>query len=576
MKDSWLALIVSLYHNHNAASDDEAGPFHMKTGSNPMGYREPRSEILTADQMGEADRLTIEGGVPGYQLMEAAGQAVADGAMQLLEDRSGSGASGMVCILCGPGNNGGDGFVAARLLEEEGWSVILGCSVDLEDLRGDARQAAEDWGDEIYPLSSKLWQDADLVIDALFGAGLDRPLGGEFASLIDELNQSGLPVLAVDLPSGVEGSCGHVRGAAVRADRTVTFFRFKPGHLLLPGKALCGPVACIDIGIEDDVLVDTGFCGLRNDPALWLSSWPEALKPLDAIVADRLGDHKFHRGHCLVLCGDTAQTGAARLSARAALRSGAGLVTLAPPPEAVPVVASHLTSIMIAPVSDVASLRTVVTRRSYDVIIAGPALGVDPEKRNLLYHSLEQDVGLVLDADALTIMSEDIEHGDFDFEGLSRSPAALSQRLILTPHEGEFARLFPDLSYRMREDNRQSKIDCARLASQRSGATIILKGADSVIANREGVAVVHSDGVPYLATAGSGDVLAGLAGGLLAQGMPAMEAACAAVWLHCEAGKLAGAGLIAEDLPDLMPQLFAKIWQRQEMSGNKELWLEAD
>lgn len=542
-----------------------------------MGYQvRQRAEILTPRQMGEADRLTIEGGVPGYQLMEMAGQAVADGAIRLLEEKSGSGASGMVCILCGPGNNGGDGFVAARLLEEEGWSVILGCSVDPDDLSGDARQAAEDWGDEIYPLSAGLWQDSDLVIDALFGAGLDRPLSGDFATLIDELNQSGLPVLAVDLPSGVEGASGHVRGAAVRADRTVTFFRYKPGHLLYPGKVLCGVVACVDIGIETDVLLDTGFCALCNDPSLWLPGWPEALKPLEAIAPGRLADHKFHRGHCLVLCGDDTHTGASRLAARAALRSGAGLVTLAPPPDAASVVAAHVTSIMIAPVHDGPSLKAVLARRSYDVLIAGPALGFEPEKRALLYHALEQDMGLVLDADALSILAEDVEQGAFDFEKLADCPAARSQRLVLTPHEGEFSRLFPDLSYRMREDAQRSKIDCALLAAQRSGATIILKGADSVVANPDGVALVHSDGVPYLATAGSGDVLAGIAGGLLAQGMPAMEAAGAAVWLHCEAGKLAGAGLIAEDLPDLLPKIYGKVWPGQDNPTVSDYWFDEE
>lgn len=532
----------------------------QRAGVNMADIDATRLEILKPEQMGEADRLTIEQGLPGYQLMEVAGQAVTDGAMALLEQVTGSSASGMVCILCGPGNNGGDGFVAARLLEEEGWSVILGCSAELDDLSGDARLAALDWGDEIYPLSPRLWQDADMVIDAMFGAGLDRPLKGEFADLVDALNASGLPVLAVDLPSGVEGASGFVRGAAVRADHTVTFFRSKPGHLLYPGKALCGQIRCMDIGIEPDVLDEVGCAGFINHPDMWMDSWPEALKPLDVIVPGRLADHKFHRGHCLILSGDEVHSGAARLAARAALRSGAGLVTLAPPANAASVVAGHVTAIMVAPVQDRASLQAVLNERQYDVLLAGPALGRGEQSRELFQVCLEQDAGLVLDADALSMLASDLEVGRLSFEDLRGLPAATSDTLVMTPHEGEFARLFPDLSHRVREDKGMSKIDCAIVAAQRFGAIIVLKGGDSVIAHPNGRAVIHSKGVPYLATAGSGDVLAGIVAGLMAQGMPGLEAACAAVWLHSKAGILCGPGLIAEDLPDALPAIFHEMF----------------
>ena len=513
-------------------------------------------EVLTPEQMAKADQLTIEGDVPGYVLMEAAGQAVADAAIDLLEERTGSGASGMVCILCGPGNNGGDGFVAARLLEEEGWSVILGCSVGLDDLRGDARIAADEWGDEIYSLSPKLWEDADIVIDALFGAGLARGVSGDIADLIDALNQSGLPVIAVDLPSGVDGSSGHIGGAALRADLTVTFFRKKPGHLIYPGKALCGRVICADIGISADVLEETGIRAVENAPSLWFHNWPEALKPIDRIAAGRLADHKFHRGHCLVMSGGATHSGAARMAARAALRAGAGLVTVAPSPGAAAFVASQLTAVMVEPVQDASSLDALLSRRTYDVLVAGPGMGMEAEKRALLYHCLERDICLLLDADAVTMLAEAIEGGEFDLTSLSDCPSARSGSLVMTPHEGEFARLFPDLSHRVREDKGLSKLDCALMASERSGAHVVLKGADTIIASPDGSAVIHSQGVPYLATAGSGDVLIGVIAGLVAQGMPVMDAASAGVWLHGRAGLTLGPGLIAEDLPDILPQVY--------------------
>ncbi len=534
------------------------------------------AEILTPRQMGEADRLTIEGGVPGYLLMENAGQAIADAAIDLLEEKTGSGASGMVCILCGPGNNGGDGFVAARLLEEEGWSVILGCSVSVDDLQGDAALAADEWGDEVFALSSGLWEDADIVIDALFGAGLTRPISGDVADLIDALNQSGLPVVAVDLPSGVDGSSGHIAGAAVRADRTVTFFRKKPGHLLYPGKALCGDVSCADIGIDAQVLEECGHCAMENTPLLWVHNWPEALKPIERITPGRLADHKFHRGHCLVLSGDAMHSGAARLAARGALRAGAGLVTVAPPPDAAQVVASQVTAIMVEPIQDAASLAAVLGRRSYDVLVAGPGMGTGSDQRQLLYSILERDLCLLLDADAITCLSQGIEAGELDLGGLRNSPAARSGCLVLTPHEGEFARLFPDLSHRVREGKGLSKLDCALMAAQRSGAHVVLKGADTIIASPEGRAVIQSQGVPYLATAGSGDVLIGMIGGLMAQGMPALDAVSAAVWLHGQAGLALGPGLISEDLPETLPQLYQDLAEIMPDNGAETDFLMLD
>ncbi|WP_316862706.1 NAD(P)H-hydrate dehydratase [uncultured Cohaesibacter sp.] len=527
-------------------------------------------EILTPAEMGEADRLTIEGGIPGYQLMEAAGAAVAREAMDLLEQKTGSSASGMVCILCGPGNNGGDGFVAAQLLEEEGWSVIIGCSVDVDDLSGDARRAADEWGDEVYSLSAKLWEDADLVIDAMFGAGLDRPLQGELADLIDDLNASGLPVVSVDLPSGVQGASGQVSGVAVRADRTVTFFRKKPGHLLYPGKSFCGRLSVEDIGISADVLDETGCCAFENTPGLWLNNWPDALKPLHIIHGEGLSVHKFHRGHCLVFCGDALHSGAARLSARAALRAGAGLVTLVPPARDALHVASHVTSIMVEPLSEDGTAGDIFNKKDCDVLLVGPALGTGEKQRKLIYSLFEQDMGLVFDADAVTCLAEGVSSGEIDFDLLKNSAAAQSGRLVMTPHEGEFARLFPDLSYRTREEKRLSKLDCALAAAQRTHAIVVLKGADTVIACPDGYAVIHSHGVPYLATAGSGDVLVGIVAGLMAQGVPTLDAACAGVWLHSKAGQELGPGLISEDLVEALPGLYSDLFEGRHLDDDDD------
>ena len=414
------------------------------------------------------------------------------------------------------------------------------------------------------------------MIDALFGAGLDRPVTGELAELIDALNESGLPIVSVDLPSGVEGASGQVGGSAVKAEHTVTFFRKKPGHLLYPGKAQCGVISCVDIGIEQDVLEETGFCAVENGPVLWLDSWPEALKPLNKIEPARLADHKFHRGHCLVVCGDAMHSGAARLAARSALRAGAGLATLAPPFDAAALVASQVTAVMVEPLEDASSLDQVLGRRIYDVILAGPAMGLSPERSSLLYALLSRDTGLVLDADAITGLAEGIEADALELTALVRSSAATSGRLVLTPHEGEFARLFPDLSHRTRQDKKLSKLDCALIAAERSNAVILLKGADTVIASPDGRGVIQSSGVPYLATAGSGDVLGGIVAGLMAQGMPSLEAACAGAWLHAEAGALFGPGLISEDLPDLLPKVFAELAELLPEPGVSVGWLGLD
>ncbi len=482
-------------------------------------------ELLTAAQMGEADRQAIAAGTPGMTLMEAAGRAVAEAAARVVP-------AGPVLVVAGPGNNGGDGIIAARRLAAAGREVTVMLLGDPARLRGDAAIARERWSGPILPAALPL-PPAALIVDGLFGAGLDRAPVGEAADLIEAMNAAGAPILAIDLPSGLHADTGQPPGAVVRATATVTFFRRKPGHLLMPGRALCGPVTLADIGIPNEVLDAIAPDAFENAPALWR----------DALRIPGAADHKYRRGHAMVLSGPMTATGAARLAAGAALRAGAGLVTLGSPPGALATNAAHLTAVMLRRIDGPEALTGALADPRLTALALGPGLGTGEDAAALLAAALAADQPLVLDADALTLMAGGPAAA---FAGLaSRAGAA-----ILTPHEGEFARLFPDL---IPDQPRPIR---ARTAAARSGAVVVLKGADTVIAAPDGRLAINANAPPWLATAGSGDVLAGIATGLLAQGMPAWQAASAAAWLHGEAGTEAGPGLIAEDLaPALRPVL---------------------
>ncbi len=492
--------------------------------------------LLTAAEMAEADRLTIEAGTPEAILMDRAGAAVAAEAERMWREVP----RGDVLVLCGPGNNGGDGFVAARRLRARRIPVRVALLGPREALRGAAAEAAEGWRDAVEPVAGVAFGDVALVVDALFGAGLARPLAGEGAALVQRLNASGLPVLAVDVPSGVEGSTGAVSGDAVQASATVTFFRLKPGHLLLPGRARCGPVTLAEIGIDPAVLEAIAPRAYANDPPLWRDAFP-----FPAVAG-----HKYSRGHALVVSGSSTTSGAARMSARTALRVGAGLVTLASPSEALAVNAAHQTAVMLKACDDAAALGDILTDARKNAAVLGPGLGIGARTRSLVEVALrpagagQPPRAAVLDADALTSFAEEAD-------ALARLCAAAGP-VVVTPHDGEFKRLFGDAAA-------GSRLDRARGGARRLGAVLVLKGADTVVAAPDGRAsIAHAD-APYLATAGSGDVLAGLIGGLLAQGMPAFEAASAAVYLHAAAARRFGPGLIAEDLPESLPAVLAAL-----------------
>ncbi len=381
------------------------------------------------------------------------------------------------------------------------------------------------------PLRADLCAGADVIVDALFGAGIARPIEGAYAALIDAANESGAPIVAVDVPSGIDGTTGAVRGTAIQAVATVTFFRLKPGHLLLPGRLHCGAVSLVDIGIPDSVLATVKPNTFADDPALWLGAYPWPT----------VEGHKYLRGHAVVVSGPVYSTGAARLAARGALRAGAGLVTVASPRDAIAVNASQLTAIMVREADGARGLTELLADPRKNALLIGPGHGVGEGTRSMVLAALAAAPAVVLDADALTSFAEDPDR-------LFKAIKAREAPVVLTPHEGEFARLFGDITG-------ASKVDRTRQAAARAGATVLLKGADTVIAAPQGEAAINATASPWLATAGSGDVLGGIVLGLLAQGMSGFLGASAAVWLHGEAAEAFGPGLIAEDLPEMLPEV---------------------
>ncbi len=489
-------------------------------------------ELLTTAEMAEADRLTIASGIAGVALMENAGRAVANAASAVSRGKR-------IVVVAGPGNNGGDGFVAARILAERGFAVRLSFVGDRQRLKGDAALAAGSWSGPVEAATPASLSGCDMIIDALFGAGLDRPVEGPPRVMIEAMNAAGVPVIAVDLPSGVNGTTGAVLGVAVNAARTVTFFRRKTGHLLLPGRLHCGRIDVADIGIPSSVLKTIKPATFSNGPAVWGHLFP----------VPKAAGHKYARGHAVVVSGGLSTTGAARLAARGALRAGAGLVTIASPREALSVNAAASLAVMVRPVDGAAELTEFLMDKRRNAVVLGPGGGVGEAMREQAAAALGSGAAVVLDADALT----------------SFVPAALTELIaktpdrdvVVTPHAGEFVRLFKAIAD---DPHINAKLEKARAAAIACRAVVVFKGADTVVVSPDGRASIADNAPAYLATAGSGDVLAGLTGGLLAQGMPAFEAASAAVWLHGEAASEFGPGLIAEDLPEALPAVYRRLF----------------
>ncbi|WP_338016706.1 NAD(P)H-hydrate dehydratase [Oleomonas cavernae] len=415
--------------------------------------------------------------------------------------------------------------MVARRLAQAGWDVTVASLVPREALTGDAAAMAAQWTGPVAALAPSMLDGRALVVDALFGAGLARPVDGPVAAVIAACGAE-RRVVAIDLPSGIAGDTGAVLGAAFEADLTVTFFRKKPGHLLFPGRAHCGEVLVAQIGIDRAVLDTIGPQQFENGLGLWAGAFPTL----------RADGHKYQRGHTLVLAGGPLNTGAARLAARAALRVGSGLVTTVAGAEAARVIAGHQTAVMVEAAEGPAEFAALLADKRRNAVVLGPGAGLHPGLFDASKAALESGAAVVLDADALTMAA-----GQAD-----RLWAARRGTLVLTPHDGEFARVFPGLLG-------GSRAERARAAAAASGAVVLLKGADSCIAAPDGRVAINTNAPPTLATAGSGDVLAGAIGGLLAQGMPAFEAACAGAWLHGAAAEGFGRGLIAEDLVERLP-----------------------
>lgn len=497
--------------------------------------------VLTTRQMAEADRLAIAGGVPGIRLMEAAGRAVAAAVMNRRAPRP-------VLVLAGPGNNGGDGFVAARHLAAAGWPVRVALSGPREALKGDAAGAAAAWSGAVEPLDAAEPLPGELVVDALFGAGLARPLEGRAAALARRCAELGATVVAVDVPSGLPGDDAESLGEAVfYADQTVTFFRKKPAHLLMPARQFCGEITLAEIGIPAAVLDLIAPQVFENGPALWLAAYPWR-------VADA---HKYRAGHLLVAGGST-MTGAAQLACRAGLRMGAGLVSVACDAASLPIYAVANPGVITLDLPAPADFEKALEDARYNALVIGPGNGVSTATRARAEAGIRAGRQVVLDADALSAF-QDAPPALWDLIGKSAG------QVVLTPHDGEFARLFPDLA--------GNRLERATAAAARSGAVVALKGPDTVVAAPDGRAAINASAPPWLATGGTGDVLAGMIGGLLAQRMPAFEAAAAAVWLHGCAADGLGPGMIAEDLPNALPAVLRTLHDLTHGSVDAGLFL---
>ncbi|MEX0298368.1 MAG: NAD(P)H-hydrate dehydratase, partial [Kordiimonas sp.] len=486
--------------------------------------------LLTPSEARSADMAAVKAGKRGADLMETAGRAVADTVVDYIgtpQDLDGE-----IIVLCGPGNNGGDGFVVARHLYEWGYPVRVQMHGAPSDLKGDAAKMAAKWPDAIGETNGKSLSGASVIIDSLYGTGLNRELNGEAAKLIAAANDVDAFRLAVDVPSGLNAETGNVWGTCFQADATVTFFHRKPGHLVAPGRFYCGGadhVHVADIGIQSAALSDIVPTHFSNEPALWSNVYP-----FQGPAA-----HKYDRGHLLVLGGKEPTLGASRLASLAALRAGAGLVTLAAPSESYPVQAAALTDVMVRRFDSSFGFVGILGDPRISTVLMGPGAGVGEKTVELVQQAGVKKCNMVLDADALASFVGRVE----------QLKAIADGEVVMTPHEGEFSKLFP--SFSITDD----RIGAARKAAELTGSTIVLKGVSTIVAAPDGRVSIATNAPSWLAVGGTGDVLSGIIAGLVSQGMPVFEAASAAVWLHGEAGMKAGRGLIASDLLDIIPSV---------------------
>lgn len=486
--------------------------------------------LFTCSEMAAADKYTIEHGTAGITLMERAGRGVAEVAERIWRDASGAGA---ILVLCGPGNNGGDGYVVARRLAMQGIDVRVAQLGSAGKLSGDAALARDKWPGEVEKIKGVSLAGVSLIVDALYGAGLNKAIEGAAARLIKEINASSTLVVSIDVPSGLSGDNGTVDSAVIEADHTVTFERKKPGHLLYPGRRLSGQIHLVDIGINPACYTLIKAKIFENIPSLWGRALP----------TERAEQHKYNRGHVMVLGSRAPMLGACRLTSLAALRTGSGLVTLMAPKETYDIQAAALDDVLVVNMAKQNSFVSRLKDERITAVAIGPGAGIGLETKNIVLKTLETERATVLDADALTSF---VDQPAILFKAITGST-------VLTPHTGEFQKLFPDLDYG------DDKLAAARTAAKRSGAVIILKGPDTVIASPCGLAAINSNAPSHLSVGGTGDVLTGMVASLMGQGMSAFDSACAAVWLHAKTAQSYSRGMIASDLLTEIPSALSKV-----------------
>lgn len=499
-------------------------PLVLSTPLPPATLAAAPCSLLTRAEATELDRLTIAFGAEGRTLMQRAGAAVMTVIEQHYEPTR-------CLVLCGTGKNGGDGFVVAESLRQAGWDVACIACGQLPE-SGDAHAVRASYQGSVLAWSQDLLAEAGLVVDAIFGVGLARPLEPATAAIVAAVNKSGVPVVAIDMPSGIQADSGAVLGAALRATHTVTFTRKKPGLLLLPGRDYAGQVIVADINMDTDALYNLPLRFAENAPALWRDMLPQFLPT----------QHKYDHGHALIL-GGGVMTGAARLAARACQRTGAGLVSIAAPPYATLVYASNLDSVLVQPITTLDDWQKQIDDRRKTAFLLGPGAGVSELLQQQVLAALATDKPTVLDADALTCFAEAPEQ-------LFR---AVRPHTVLTPHSGEFLRLFgPQQEF-------SDRLAVVSRMAQMLQCVILLKGSDTVIAAPDGRAIINANAPAWLATAGSGDVLAGVIAGFMTQGVAAFHAACIGAWLHGAAAQNFQPGMIAEDLIASLPATLEKL-----------------
>ena len=478
-----------------------------------------KQQIVTTQQMIESEACAIISGISELTLMENAGKAVA----QYVEEHYNN--NHTILILCGPGNNGGDGFVIARLLHNIGYKISIAhyktdkISPNMKHMMDKAKNI------EILDLlNDQINFDTDIIIDALFGTGISRAFS--LTKIVHYIANSPAKIIAVDIASGINSDTGEIMQNAIKADITITFAAKKLGHLLNPGKLYSGLVIAKDIGVD----ISTKYTAYENSPTLW------------NIPHIEYESHKYSRGFAIINGGDIQCTGAARLAAKAAQRSGAGVVTLASPLNAAHIYHSSLMSVMVKQYDSEQSFTQILSDKRISSILLGPGNGVNSETKQKILTALKHITRCILDADALTVFQDDHE---LLFENIKDS------QVVMTPHEGEFHKLFPTCT----GDKVIRAFDAAKL----SNSIIVLKGNDTIIASPSGHVAVNSNAPSTLATAGSGDVLAGIITGLSSTGLDLFDCACAATWIHAECANYFGIGLIAEDIIDMIPKVLQNL-----------------